>query len=77
MIYLKCTLAGLAALFVIFVILPLSAIFVIFFMSHVRQSEAMIYIDRSMWSFASPVFWTAALIVFGVGFFWKLHKLTK
>jgi hypothetical protein len=69
LIYLKCSLAGLAAVLVIFGILPILAILTILLMG--------IGVDLPQWHFASPVFWVAAVGVFGVGFFWELHRLTK
>ena len=77
MIYLKCTFAGLAALFVVFVILPISATIVIFLTFAVKHGVAGIGIDRPKWHFASPVFWVSALVVFYVAFFWELRWLTK
>ena len=76
MICLKCTLAGLAALFLVFVILPISATLVIFLTVAVKHGGAGIGIDRPQWHF-SPVFWVSALVVFCVAFFWELHSLTK
>ena len=77
MICLKCTLAGLAALFLVFVILPISVTLVIFLTVAVKHGGAGIGIDRPQWHFASPVFWVSALVVFCVAFFWELNSLTK
>jgi len=68
-IYLKCTLAGLAAVFVSFGIL---AIFVT-----VIVRVLGIGIDKPEWHFRSPVFWVPVLVIFSVGFFWQLHRLKK
>jgi hypothetical protein len=65
-IYLKCTLAGLAALFVVFGILAIVAIIVV--------SALGLGIEIH---FISPVFLVPALVIFGVGFFWRLHRLRK
>jgi hypothetical protein len=75
--YLKCTLAGLAAVFVIFGILPILAVVAFFLIFAVRHGGEEIGIDVSVWHFGSPVLWVSALIVFGIGFFWELRRLAK
>ncbi len=69
MIYLKCVLAGLAALFVSFGILAIFATVVVLVLG--------IGIDKPEWHFRSPAFWVPALVIFSVGFFWQLRRLTK
>lgn len=69
MIYLKCALAGLAALFVSFGILAIFATVVVLVLG--------IGIDIPERHFGSPVFWVPALVIFSVGFFWQLRRLTK
>jgi hypothetical protein len=68
-IYLKCTLAGLAALVVSFTILAIPAAIIVFVLG--------LGVDIPHWHLASPVFWVSALVIFGVGFFWRLRRLTK
>ena len=77
MTYLKCVLAGAAAVFVILGILPILAMLIVFLIFAAKHGFAGIGIDRPLWHFASPAFWVSALVVFGVGFFWELRRLTK
>jgi hypothetical protein len=73
MIYLKSTIAGVAALFVAAVavyIVALVAIAVIF------RSEG---IDLPIWHVhtESPAFWLLATVVFALGFFWEFKRLSN
>jgi hypothetical protein len=72
MIYVKCVLAGLAALLVSFGILAISAAIVVFALGPLGLG-----IDIPQWHFRSPLFWVSALVIFGAGFFWQHHRLTK
>jgi hypothetical protein len=71
-IYLKCALAGLAAVFVIFGILAISATSIVLVIGVLGLG-----IDIPQWHFRSPVFWVSALVIFGAGFFWQHHRFTK
>ena len=77
MTYLKCTLAGLAALFLVFGIVPILAILVNFLILTVRHGGAAIHIRRPRLSSGSPLYWISVLLIFAVGYYWEFRRVTK
>jgi len=77
--YLKSALVGLAAVFAVFVILPILAGIVSMVIFAAKHGFAGIGIafDRPHWEAQSFAYWLAVFAVFGIAFLWELRQLAK
>ena len=77
--YFKSVLAGLAAVFLICILLPALPTIVRIFIFVVKHGANGIgvAIDRVRWHVPSSAQWLFFFAVFGGGFLWELRKLTK
>lgn len=78
MTYLKSALVGLAAVFVVFVILILAAVvsIVIFVAKHGFAGIGIAF-DWPHWEPQSFAYWVAVFAVFGIASLWELPQLAK
>jgi hypothetical protein len=70
MTYLKSTIAGILALFVVAVLVPT----ILFFTLRVFNGRGP---QTIYWNLKSPLVWLLAIIVFSAGFFWEFRRLSK
>jgi hypothetical protein len=76
MLYLKCVIAGIAALVIAAVVLPV--IMGILLYTFIRPpAGTTIGFDPVSIAKSSPTVWLIALFVFAAGFYWEFHRLTK
>lgn len=75
MILLKSMFAGLLALFVAAIVLPMSVCVYITWTVHPRHNEASIGFDPISMARSSPSVWIIAVLVFGLGFYLQYRRL--
>ena len=74
MLYLKCVVAGLVTLIVVF------GVIFVFVASLVLVGVMTGFVSGFGFEqphFRSPLFWLVSLAVFGAGFLWELRRVTK
>jgi hypothetical protein len=76
MLYLKCVIAGIAALVIAAVVLPVMGILLFSLIVRPPAGEAIAF-DVVSIAKSSPTVWLIALIVFAAGFYWEFRRLTK
>jgi hypothetical protein len=76
--YLKSTLVGLAAVFLIFVLVPLLAILIRIFTVAVKHGGEIGIAGGPLRWVGQPLFyWLAVVSVFAIVYLWELRRLTK
>ena len=77
--YLKSALVGLAAVFVVFVILPtlVAMVSIVIFTAKYGFAGIGIGFHRPHWKAQSFAYWVAVFAVFGTAFLWELRQLAK
>lgn len=73
MLYLKCVVAGLVALILVFGGIFVAALFAVMTGGFVSG----LGFDKPERYFGSPVFWLVALAIFGAGFLWEIRRLSN
>jgi hypothetical protein len=76
MLYLKCVIAGIAALVIASVVLPVMGILLLTLIVR-PPTGTQIGFDPVSIAKSSPTVWLIALIVFASGFYWEFHRLMK
>lgn len=76
---LKSAIVGLAAVFAVYVILPILAAIVSMVIFAAKHGFAGIGIalDRPHWEAQSFAYWVSVFAVFGIAFLWELRQLAK
>lgn len=77
MLYLKCVIAGIVALVIAAVVLPVMAILLYTLIVRPPAGTAVIGFDPVSIAKSSPTVWLIALIVFAAGLYWEFHRLEK
>jgi len=80
--YTKCALAGLLAVIIVFVALPMSALVVstvlVVLAGVLSAAIASMGFDPPHWHVpASPFYWLALIAVFGAGFYWQFRRMSR
>jgi hypothetical protein len=71
-LHLKCVVAGLVALILVF-----GGIFVAVLFAVMTGFVSGLGFEKPERYFGSPVFWLVALAIFGAGFLWELRRLSN
>ncbi|MGC9996043.1 MAG: hypothetical protein ABSE79_12025 [Terriglobia bacterium] len=75
MILLKCILAGLLALLIAAIVLPMSVCVYLTWTVHPGHNEAAIGFDPISMARSSPSVWIIAVTIFGLGFYLQYRRL--
>ncbi len=72
---LKCMLAGLLALLIAAIVLPMSVGVYLTWTVHPRHNEAVVGFDPISMARSSPSVWIIAVVIFGLGFYLQYLRL--